>query len=302
MWTDSNGNPSITGTFDNTNVIFGADTLINNASGSLDIFLARYDISGNIVSAKSIGGPLSEISRSMTMDTANNVLICGSNYNELIVGDSTYNSAGAEDMFVAKYGGVCTTPVQPGSITGNTTVCQSSTNVYSILPVTGASSYTWTTPSWSGSSTVDSIVTTARISGGIIPVTANNICGASVPQTLSVTATPSPTVTASAASDTICSGTSTTITAGGASTYVWHPGAGLSDSTIANPNAAPSSSRTYTVTGTAGGCSATALAAITVNTTPTVTAAPANITICSGASTTLTAMVLLRIPGIPQPV
>jgi len=78
-------------------------------------------------------------------------------------------------------------PPTPGTISGNTKICPGSTNTYSITPVNGATSYTWTLPAgWSGSSTTNSITATAGNSG-TISVTANNSYGSSAAQTLNVT-------------------------------------------------------------------------------------------------------------------
>jgi hypothetical protein len=53
--------------------------------------------------------------------------------------------------------------------------------------------------------------------------------------------------------------------ASGGISYIWHPGATLSDSTIANPVAGPTTSTCYWVVGTAsGGCSNTDTVCITV--------------------------------------
>lgn len=77
-------------------------------------------------------------------------------------------------------------PPQPGTITGSTNVCQGSINTYTIVPVTGATSYTWALPAgWTGSSTGTSIQATAGSSGNI-SVTADNSFGSSTPQTLNV--------------------------------------------------------------------------------------------------------------------
>ncbi len=72
-------------------------------------------------------------------------------------------------------------------------------------------------------------------------------------------------------------------------TFLWSPAAGLS-STTTNPVAAsPSSTRTYTVVGTApGGCQTAANITITVYQRPAVTSQPANVTACAGASATFT--------------
>jgi len=79
-------------------------------------------------------------------------------------------------------------PSQPGSISGPATVCQNSSNTYSIATVSGATSYTWTLPTgWTGSSTTNPITETASANGGQICVTANNSCGSSAQRCLSVT-------------------------------------------------------------------------------------------------------------------
>jgi RHS repeat-associated protein len=81
---------------------------------------------------------------------------------------------------------VNTAPSQPGTISGQTTVCSGSTYTYSISPVSGATSYTWTIPTGAtGSSTTNSINVTFGSSAGNISVTANNSAGcASVARTL----------------------------------------------------------------------------------------------------------------------
>ena len=81
-----------------------------------------------------------------------------------------------------------TAPATPGVITGSTSVCLGTTNTYSIISVSGATSYTWTLPiGWTGTSTTNTINATAGATAGTISVTANNSFGSSSPQTLNVT-------------------------------------------------------------------------------------------------------------------
>lgn len=90
-------------------------------------------------------------------------------------------------------------PAMPGNITGNVTVCQGASNTYSVTAVSGATSYTWIMPSgWTGTSTTNSITLAAGGLSGTISVTANNTCGSSAAQTLSVTVTPAPVAIAGA--------------------------------------------------------------------------------------------------------
>lgn len=109
-------------------------------------------------------------------------------------------------------------------------------------------------------------------------------CPASTSITLSVT--PSPTITAN--SSTICLGQQTaTLTANGAVNYTWTPAATLSSGNGNPVTATPASSTTYTITGSdANGCVSTKTTAVTVVNTPTLIASP-NATICPAASTTL---------------
>jgi len=90
------------------------------------------------------------------------------------------------------------------------------------------------------------------------------------------------------ANATICNGTSTQLTATGGTTYVWSPATGLSNATIANPIANPTTTTTYNVIATTAGCTATNNVTVTVNTASVTTGS--NATICSGSSTPLQAI------------
>lgn len=78
-------------------------------------------------------------------------------------------------------------PAQPGVITGNATVCQNTSQIYSVSTVSGATSYTWTLPSgWSGTSNTNTISTVAGSAVGNISVKANNACGSSIIRNLAI--------------------------------------------------------------------------------------------------------------------
>ncbi|MBF9142721.1 T9SS type A sorting domain-containing protein [Hymenobacter properus] len=142
------------------------------------------------------------------------------------------------------------TPGTPGAITGpGAAVCAGSGGfVFSIAPVSGASTYTWTVPSgWTinyGQGTT-SISATASATGGTVTVTAGNACGNSV--AASYTVTPPAALTAPAISGpaSACQNSSQNYTASavsGASGYRWtvpsgwiiqtQPTAGLYPATI----------------------------------------------------------------------
>lgn len=97
-----------------------------------------------------------------------------------------------------------------------------------------------------------------------------------------LTVKPTPTVTANTSTNTVCAGNAITFTGGGASTYTWTGGV-----TDGSPYT-PSSSGAYTVSGTAAnGCTNTAVANITVNNLPAVSANTTTNTVCAGQNVTL---------------
>ena len=140
-------------------------------------------------------------------------------------------------------------PIQPGTIAGNTTVCQGVSQTYSIAAVAGATSYTWTLPSgWNGSSSSTSITATVGSNGGNISVTANNSCGTSALASLTVTVQTTPAQPVSIAGNTaVCQGVSQTYSiaaVAGATSYTWTLPSGWSGS-----------SNSTSITATAGAAS-----------------------------------------------
>jgi hypothetical protein len=92
-----------------------------------------------------------------------------------------------KSSFFGAYTSCNNPPAQPGSISGNLSLCAMGTTVYTVPNDPDADSYTWSLPSgWSGTSSVNSINAMAGSNGGTISVTANNACGSSSPQTISV--------------------------------------------------------------------------------------------------------------------
>lgn len=95
---------------------------------------------------------------------------------------------------------VITTPAQPSVISGPSSPCVGTANNYSVTADGNATNYTWTLPNtWTGNSTSNLISATTGTSSGSFSVTANNTCGSSSAQSLSVTVNDvpgQPTVTA----------------------------------------------------------------------------------------------------------
>ena len=190
---------------------------------------------------------------------------------------------------------VIQTPSQPGSISGNSSPCQSTNQTYSIASISGATSYTWTLPpGWSGSSTSTSINVTVGSSGGTISVTANNSCGSSAARTLPVSVTAIPSQPGSISGNTIvCQSSSQTYSissVSGATSYTWTLPAGWSGSSTSTSIAVTVGSGSGTICVTANNsCGSSPSRCLSVTVSP-VPAQPGNISgntsPCQGTSET----------------
>jgi gliding motility-associated-like protein len=142
------------------------------------------------------------------------------------------------------------------------------------LTATGSATYSWDNGITNGVAFTPAV--------GTIVYTVTGVSGANCVNTdqVSVTVNPLPNVGAGA-DQVICIGTPVTLTGSGATTYTWD------NSVIDGASFNPSSTATYTVTGTDGnGCINTDQVLVTVNLLANVTAGPDQ-TVCDGTSVTL---------------
>lgn len=102
--TDTSGNLYVTGFYD-VSITFGTFLLTNFGSTNFhDIFIVKFDPSGNVIWAKSIGGNLNDCGHSITTDTPGNVYVTGYFESDFITfGTTTLVNEGSLDMFVVKY-------------------------------------------------------------------------------------------------------------------------------------------------------------------------------------------------------
>ncbi len=151
------------------------------------------------------------------------------------------------------------------------------------LTASGANTYTWSGGTGSVTNGVAFVPTTA----GNYTVVGGNACGTSS-AAVSLSIHPIPTVTATASTASLCSGTSVTLTGiGTATSFGWFGGSGG----ITNGAAYyPAVSATYTVIGTgAKNCTVSATIPVAVVTTPSVPPTSNPGLICIGNSSTLNA-------------
>jgi len=100
--TDKNGNIVVVGTFDAT-ANFGSNSL--STSGSLDIFVAKYDSTGKCLWAKKAGGSFGDEGRGIKVDDEGNIYLTGT-YGQsgaIFSGLVTGSTGGLRNRFIAKY-------------------------------------------------------------------------------------------------------------------------------------------------------------------------------------------------------
>ena len=97
---DDSGNSYITGTFYDT-AFFGNLSIISR--GAFDIFIAKYDSSGNILWVHNAGGIGNDFGTGISVNNFGNVFITGDFNDSANFGGTTIVTNGGSDIFVAKY-------------------------------------------------------------------------------------------------------------------------------------------------------------------------------------------------------
>ncbi len=207
----------------------------------------------------------------------------------------------------------CTGTPSAGTISGTTSICYGTGTT---LNATGATiGFSGLQYQWQESDDNGALDPWTNVSGGTgattvsytTPVLTNSIyyrmavtCTNSSQTVYSpgqfITVNPLPVTSITPSSTQICGSGTVTLTGNGASSYVWSPSTGLNATTGAVVIAGPSTSTTYTVTGTSNGCSVTA--STTINVYPgigSVTATADTTQGCDPLSTTLHATACLNV-------
>ena len=156
------------------------------------------------------------------------------------------------------------------AVANPTTICL---NESSTLTATGAVTYLWSNGIANGVSISPTSTQTYSVTG-----TDSKGCV----NTASTTVTVNPLPTIAATSQTICIGKSTVLNATGASSYIWDNGV------VNNATFSPTSTKTYSVTGTdTKGCVSTSTASVLVNPLPVLSVVTGPTILCVGQSTKL---------------
>jgi gliding motility-associated-like protein len=265
---------------------------VNLTANDYDIYITKYDPSGNEVDGISAGGS--------NIDAANGIAYC--NYriyttgyfkssSTQFTGTSPLTSVGNEDIFVAKVG--CRALGGNASASSDS-ICAGNNTVLTLANYSGniqwqsspANSNSWT--NIPGASSASLNVSPAANTDYRAIVT-QFPCDAGYSNTLTIFTRPLPQLVTSAGTS-VCAGDTAQLSVSGASSYVWSPASGLNTITGDTVNAFPSSTTVYTVTGTdSNGCSSAASINVQVKPLPSIAVAPANSTICNGGQLSLLA-------------
>lgn len=292
IFANSTGEVFITGETSSGNAIASNNTYQQALNGGFDAFLAKFTTLGASGWGTYYGGTGNDNMNGITGDNASTLFVTGystSTGNIATTGAEQTFNAGLGDGVLARF---CDNPVINDTIAGPSTVCEGSTQTYSIPVIPGATSYTWTLPGgWSGTSTTNSITVTVGANSGNVTVVANGSCGSSpqVVEAITVNPLPSTTITPNGPT-TFCQGGNVILQAptGTGYTYQWYQGAPIPGANNASYTATAAGN--YHVVITSNGCSATsATVTVTVNPTPAAPTVGSNSPVCVGDALNLTA-------------
>jgi hypothetical protein len=99
MCVDKAGNAYVTGSFADS---IKLGTFLIKSKGSFDVFIVKINNKGEFVWVKSYGAQGKDLGNSITIDKNGSLLIGGSFYGTLTLGNYTCKSKGMEDVFLAK--------------------------------------------------------------------------------------------------------------------------------------------------------------------------------------------------------
>ncbi|MCX6197909.1 MAG: T9SS type A sorting domain-containing protein [Bacteroidetes bacterium] len=178
-----------------------------------------------ITSADTVCSNISNLSISVTNDAGATYnwnlpngwnITAGSNTNSITatsganggtISVTAQNSCGTSSPTTATITVVPSNLGTPGTISGAVDLCAGTSGSFSITPVSGASTYSWSAPNGWSVVTLNpstSIDYTVGNSSGIVSVSAVNNCGQSVPSTINVTVQTIPTLGILYGIDTVC--------------------------------------------------------------------------------------------------
>lgn len=101
---DREGSALVSGYIQNQ-ALFGSNLVATVSSNAPDLFLAKYDVDGNLAWVQQAGGIFNDYGNSLATDGCGNAYLAGAFAGKARFGDDTITSIGSSDFFVALYDG-----------------------------------------------------------------------------------------------------------------------------------------------------------------------------------------------------
>jgi hypothetical protein len=174
------------------------------------------------------------------------------------------------------------TCILTASVTQSLSICVGQGGA--VLTAKGGTTYSWAPSTGLNSASIaNPLANPAGTTTYTVTVSTSPSCSQTA--TVTLTVNPLPAIVANASPPIQCAGYDVNLTASGGAEYVWSNGNGGDLIAVF-----PSSTTTYTVTGTSsGGCSNTATVTATIDPIPTITVSPSAPSSCEGTTIPLTA-------------
>ncbi|MCB0397489.1 MAG: gliding motility-associated C-terminal domain-containing protein, partial [Flavobacteriales bacterium] len=169
---------------------------------------------------------------------------------------------------------------------GDQSICEGEQVNLNVVPSGGITPYTYAWTPTTGLSDPN-ISNPVAQPNQTTTYTVNVTDSAGCSQSKAITITVNPVPVVMVAPDSTCAGSCVSLSATGATTYTWSPVTGLSDPNSANPQACPTSTTTYTVSGVTGnGCQHDTTVTVKIFDAPVADAGP-DVSYCAGDSAQL---------------
>lgn len=246
-----------------------------------------------------------------TTSTISNTLTSTTGNTEVVVYTVTPTSSGGNCVGSVQTVSVTVSPTPVVTVTPTSqTLCSGSVTSVSLTSNVAGATFTWTVnqsgvsggSGGSGSVISQTLATTGSTAGSAVYTITPGIGACSgAPATATITVNPVPSLTATPATQGLCSGQATSVSLSSnvtGTTYSWavtqsgasgaSNGSGSTITQTLTATGSASGTADYTITPTANGCSGTpVVVTITVSPMPTVTATPSSQSLCSGSSTSI---------------
>ena len=187
-----------------------------------------------------------------------------------------------------------TTLVNTGTVTITSatpiTVSPSAASICSgqstVLTASGTGPFVWLASNGAAPPATGIVTVSPSTTTTYTVISGTGSCTTSAVATVSITL--SPTISITPTLSTICAGQSAVLTSSGSGPFVWTASSGTNPPASGTVTVSPGTTTTYTVLSGTGTCTSSAVATVSISTTPAIAITPSLSTICAGQSVALT--------------